>query len=193
MMPLTRFLSDYGYGAVFVGSLFEGETILALAGFAAHQGYLSLPLTIAVAFAGGTLGDQMFFWIGRTWGHSLLARLPRAERKIERIEALLQRHHAPMIIGVRFMYGLRITGPIVIGACGVAPWRFALFNIIGAAIWAPLVAGLGYAFGQGLSLLLEDLQSAEIAALVVLIGSVGGFTLWRWRRARSRRDQGERR
>jgi len=46
-------LADHGYLAVFIGSLLEGETILVLAGFAAHQGLLSLPLTLTIAFIEG--------------------------------------------------------------------------------------------------------------------------------------------
>jgi membrane protein DedA with SNARE-associated domain len=30
------------------------------------------------------------------------------------------------------MYGLRLIGPIVIGACEVSPWRLAVFNMVGA-------------------------------------------------------------
>jgi membrane protein DedA with SNARE-associated domain len=41
-VTLSHLLTDSGYLVVFVGSLLEGETILLLAGFAAHQGYLSL-------------------------------------------------------------------------------------------------------------------------------------------------------
>lgn len=48
-----------------------------------------------------------------------------------------------MIAGVRFMYGLRILGPIVIGVSDVPAWRFVLFNAIGAAIWALLITALG--------------------------------------------------
>jgi membrane protein DedA with SNARE-associated domain len=65
-MPFTQLLADHGYLAVLIGSLLEGETILVLAGFAAHQGHLSLPLVLAIAFVGGTFGDQIFFWLGRT-------------------------------------------------------------------------------------------------------------------------------
>lgn len=35
-MPLAELVDSYGYGAVFVGSLLEGETILLLAGIAAR-------------------------------------------------------------------------------------------------------------------------------------------------------------
>jgi membrane protein DedA with SNARE-associated domain len=187
-MSLPQFLADYGYLAVFVGSLLEGETILLLAGFAAHQGYLSLPATLLIAFVGGTLGDQIFFWLGRTWGGALLGRFALIRRHAPRVRELLRRYHAPVIVGIRFMYGLRISGPIVIGACDIPAWRFALFNLIGAAIWAPLVGGLGYAFGEALSRVLVDMRNVQIAALVGAAACALGLGWWHRRRER-RRDR----
>lgn len=185
-IPFGQLLSDYGYWAVFVGSLLEGETILVLAGFAAHQGYLSLPATLAIAFVGGTLGDQVFFWIGRFGGQPMLDRFPRSAPRVRRIQDLLNRHHAPIIVGIRFMYGLRILGPIVIGTCDVAGWRFALFNAIGAAIWAPLIGGLGYLFGHALQWLLDDLKDVELAVLGLVIAAALVLGAVHWWRARGR-------
>jgi membrane protein DedA with SNARE-associated domain len=147
-MAVPQLLADYGYLAVFAGSLLEGETILVLAGFAAHQGHLSLPWVVAVAFCGGTLGDQIFFFAGRRYGDSLLRRLPRLARNAERVNRLLLRHHAGLIVGVRFMYGMRIIGPIVIGMSQVSARRFLLFNLLGAALWSVAVAGVGFFFGH---------------------------------------------
>ena len=181
-MSFVQLLADYGYLAVFLGSLLEGETILVLAGFAAHQGYLSLQIVLAVAFVGGTLGDQVFFWLGRAWGQSLLDRLPNSENRVRRVKELLERHHAPVIIGIRFVYGLRIIGPIVIGVCDVPLWRFAVFNMLGAAIWAPLVGGLGYLFGDALGLLNVDVKQFEGLALALIIAVAVTFSIIRrWR------------
>jgi membrane protein DedA with SNARE-associated domain len=186
-MSFAQLLTDYGYAAVFIGCLLEGETILVLAGFAAHQGYLSLPLTLAIAVAGAVLGDQCFFWVGRRWGQRLLARLPKAAPRVAHVNALLQRYHAPVIIGIRFMYGLRIVGPIVIGGSGVPAWRLAVFNILGAALWAPLIAGLGYAFGNVLERVLNNVQQAEQAALILIVVVAVGFAVVRRWRSRSGR------
>jgi membrane protein DedA with SNARE-associated domain len=41
------------------------------------------------------------------------------------------------------MYGLRLIGPIVIGMSAVSPLRFAILNMVGAALWATSVAGVG--------------------------------------------------
>ena len=47
---IAAFIGTYGYFAVFLGTLLEGETILIIAGFLAHQGHFHLPLVILVAF-----------------------------------------------------------------------------------------------------------------------------------------------
>jgi membrane protein DedA with SNARE-associated domain len=183
-IPFGQLLTDYGYGAVFIGSLLEGETLLLLAGFAAHEGYLSLPMTIAIAFVGGTLGDQIWFWVGRFGGTALLKRFPDSAPRVRRVQDLLERHDAPVIIGIRFMYGLRLLGPIVIGTCKISGWRFALFNAIGAAIWAPLIAGIGYLFGGTLQWVLDDLDNLQLALLGVVVAAalaVAGVRWWRMR------------
>lgn len=168
-MSLHHLLADYGYVAVLAGSLLEGETILILAGFAAHQGHLSLPWVMATAFFGGTLGDQIFFFVGWRYGDALLRRVPRMAPNAERINRLLLRHHAWLIVGIRFMYGVRIAGPIAIGMSDVPARRFLMFNLIGAAIWAFIIPGLGYMFGHTLKWLVVDLARYEVIALAVIV------------------------
>ena len=49
-MDINHLISQYGYAALIVGSMAEGETITLLGGVAAHQGLLKFPLVvIAVA------------------------------------------------------------------------------------------------------------------------------------------------
>jgi membrane protein DedA with SNARE-associated domain len=82
---------------------------------------------------------------------------------------------------VRFLYGLRIAGPVLIGMAGVAPWRFVVYNAIGAALWAPLVTGLGWFFGAGVVQLASRLQWAEEILLAIAI--VVALIVWRlWKR-----------
>jgi membrane protein DedA with SNARE-associated domain len=184
-MSLTDLLSQYGYIALFAGCLLEGETLLLLAGLAAHGGYLSLPIVIAVAFVGGALGDQVGFFIGRRYGGSLLERWPSLSPPAARVRRLIDRHSALLIIGVRFMYGLRLVGPVVIGMSDVPAWRFVVFNLIGAAIWAVAVSCAGYFFGHAIEWLIVDLERLEKAALVCAIVAVATLLVLRRRKAKN--------
>ncbi|MDD5250329.1 MAG: DedA family protein [Rhodocyclaceae bacterium] len=175
-------VAAYGYAAVFVGTLLEGETILIAAGFAAHQGLLDWRAVVAVAVAGAVLGDQLAFLLGRWKGTSLLARFPALARRAPRVHAMLERHDAIVILSVRFLYGLRIAGPLILGSSRVPLLRFAVLNAIGAVAWAMLVAGAGYAFGLALESLLANLKRFEHAALLAILAA--GFLFWLWRRRR---------
>lgn len=183
---LADLLAKYGYLTLFAGCVLEGESVLLLAGVAAHAGYLSLPLVLLVAFAGGTLGDQVYFLVGRRYGEPLLGRWPRFEAPAARVRRLIDRHSALLIIGVRFMYGLRLVGPVVIGMSDVPTWRFAMFNMIGAAIWAVAVGGAGYVFGHAIEWLLADLELFEKVALACAALAVVALLVWRGSRGRAK-------
>lgn len=168
-MTLASFLAQYGYLAVFAGCLLEGETILLLAGFAARQGYLSVTMVMLVAFCGGTLGDQAYFLVGRRWGVQILDRVEWIRTKVPTVNRLLLKYDAGLIFSVRFLYGIRIAGPIVIGMSEVSPRRFMLFNILGAAVWAVVVTGAGYLFGQSMESMLSEFGQYEGLGAIVLV------------------------
>jgi membrane protein DedA with SNARE-associated domain len=186
-MDLPALVDAYGYIAVFIGAFLEGETVLALAGLAASRGYLDLRLVVCVAFVAGFLGDQFFFFLGRARGAQLLARFPRWRERAQRFDAMLARWHAPLIVAIRFMYGFRILGPVMLGMGRCAPGKFVVFNLIGAAIWAPLIAGLGYAFGAVLESVLHDLKRVELWAFVALVAFACAIGLGHRLRARRER------
>jgi membrane protein DedA with SNARE-associated domain len=183
-LDLPGLIDTYGYWAVAVGAFLEGETILALAGLAAYRGYLDFYTVVVIALIAGFAGDQFYFFLGRYRGAKILARFPDMEERAHRFDALLARWHAPLIVGVRFMYGFRILGPIMLGMGRVAAWKFVVYNFIGAAIWAPLIAGLGYVFGSALESVLTDLKRYELWAFVALLAIGATLYLVHWTRAR---------
>ncbi len=178
-MSLFGLIADYGYVALFFGTLLEGETLLILAGFAAHQGYLQLHWVITIALLGGFLGDQFYFWMGRWRGAWVLSRFPRLVPAFERTNALIERHREMLIVGIRFLYGLRMVGALAFGMSTVQAGRFMLFNALGAAIWAIGIGGAGYLFGQAMELWLHDLKRIEEALLFAIL--LGGLVFWSWR------------
>ncbi|HSN20597.1 MAG TPA: DedA family protein [Usitatibacter sp.] len=170
-MDLPALIDSYGYLAVCVGAFLEGETILALAGLAAFRGYLDLATVIAIALAAGFAGDQFYFFLGRRNGARILARFPDAQARAHRFDAMLARWHAPLIIAIRFMYGFRIVGPVLLGMGRVPSWKFLVYNFVGAAIWAPLIAGLGYVFGSVVESALENIEQYEMWLFVAVIAA----------------------
>ena len=173
-LDLNALIAAYGYWVIFIGCLLEGETVLILGGMAAHQGSLHWPQVIGWATLGGILGDQLLFWTGRYSGARLLPRLKRHQAAIERVQGLIQRYPSTSVFAVRFLYGMRLVGPMVIGASGLAPWRFALLNVLGAAVWAVLFVSAGYWAGEALEHFLGDLKPYR---LPIFLGVLALLTL----------------
>jgi membrane protein DedA with SNARE-associated domain len=183
---VEHLIEHFGYVVVLAGSFLEGETVVALAGYAAHRGYLSLSWVILAALLGSVAGDQLWFYLGRRYGPSILKRYPRLAEKSERVNDLLYRKGTAFVLFLRFMYGIRIAGPIVIGGTRYPARRFVLLNVLGAVLWAPVVAGAGYFLGHGVEILLGDIRRFEIWALA-LIGVVC-LGIWAFRRLRRARQ-----
>jgi membrane protein DedA with SNARE-associated domain len=187
-VDLAQLVQTWGYPAVFLGTLLEGETVLLLAGLAAQAGYLELQWVIATAWAGAVTGEQIWFLIGRRHGDRLLERFPRLAPGAGRMRALLARYHLPVILSLRFLYGLRTVGPMALGMSAVSWARFTALDFAAAVLWAVAVATAGYAFGQALALWLGDLKKFEHVLALALIAA--GAALW-WFRIRVSRAKGK--
>jgi len=162
-MTFASLIREFGYLAVFVGTFLEGETILVVAGFAAYEAYLELPLVILFAFLGSLLGDQLYFFIGRYKGRSLLKKYRSWEPRVNRFRNLMDRHNTWFILIFRFLYGLRTVAPFAIGLSNVSLKKFIVLNLISAAT----LGVLGYFFGQVLEVVLHDIKKYE---LIIMVG-----------------------
>jgi len=177
-MSLEELIVQYGYLGLFVGTFLEGETILIIAGYLAQDGYLDLPLVILAAFLGTFAGDQTFFFLGRLKGVSFLAKRPAWKRNTEKAFALLDRHQIGVILGFRFLYGIRNVTPFVIGASGLHPLRFFVLNFLGAATWAIAFGSLGYHLGTFVEVVLRDVKKYEMIGLALFCAVAVAYFLW---------------
>ena len=182
---LAQAVADYGYYAILLFTFLEGETILVLGGYAAHEGHLSLPLVMLCAFIGSLIGDQLWFYVGRRGGRALLARKPGWQPSMARINRHMEKHQYWFILSFRFLYGLRTVAPFAIGMSSVKSSTYAILNVIAAAVWAVAVALLGYLLGDAIQALLRGAKHVEHWIIGGL--AVGGLLLWWWRWSVGRR------
>ncbi|EBT7581230.1 DedA family protein [Salmonella enterica] len=186
-MDINTFITHYGYAALVIGSMAEGETVTLLGGVAAHQGLLKFPLVAAAVALGGMMGDQLLYLLGRCYGGKILRRFPRYHTKIRRAQKMIQRHPYLFVIGTRFMYGFRVVGPLLIGASRLPPKIFLPLNIVGALIWALLFTSLGYLGGEVIAPWLHDLDQhlRHGVWLILAIVLVVGVRWWLKRRGKA--------
>lgn len=179
-MSLEAFFGTYGYPALLVGTFFEGETFLVLAGFAASLGYLDIPWVILVAFVGTFSGDQVFFYLGRRHSvmvQSFLDYYPAWQNRIGRVQGLIERYQTALVFVFHFLYGLRIAFLLVIGLSRIPAGRFFVLNFVSALVWAIVIGMVGYLFGSALAMIIGDLKDLENYILVgiAMIGGIFGI------------------
>ena len=184
-MDLSHLLEQYGYAAVFVGTLAEGESMLLLGGYAAHRGYLELPWVIATAFIAAVAGDQTYFHLGRRYGPRLLARQPRLNAKVTAAVRMVERRGAWVVLVMRFMWGLRTALPLAVGMSAMSARRFLALDLIAAAVWSTVIACLGFGAMRVLTRWIADLHRHEHWIVAILLLLALGAVARRWLRAES--------
>jgi membrane protein DedA with SNARE-associated domain len=62
----------------------------------------------------------------------------------DKIFNLLHKMDALFIFSFRFIYGIRMASPLIIGSARVSPYRFAFYNTLSGLAWAFITCFIGY-------------------------------------------------
>jgi membrane protein DedA with SNARE-associated domain/membrane-associated phospholipid phosphatase len=188
---VTRLVESYGYAVVFffvaiesLGIPLPGETVLVTAAALAALGHLNIWWVIAIAAAGGIIGDAGGYWIGRLGGLTLLRRYGRFvhfdEHKLEKVRSFFDRHGSKAVFFGRFIALLRTWAALLAGTAEM-PYRiFTVYNVLGGITWATLFGTLGYVFGRSLPLLERYIGQASLAVVLLIALVVALWLGWRW-------------
>jgi membrane protein DedA with SNARE-associated domain len=185
LQHLEDLVRSHGYWALLVGTFFEGETVLIIGGLCAKMGLLKLYDVTIVACIGGFLGDQAWFFIGYFKGRHILSKYNKLQRRIDGVHSAMKRYNTLIMLGFRFVYGMRMITPFVIGLDRQTRIiQFVILNAIGAALWSTIVAAGGYLFGYALMGVVSNIKGHEIHTIAIV--SIVGLGLWAIRRYRSK-------
>lgn len=132
----AELLRDYGYFVIFAWTFLEGETIVIIAGWASASVGLQPAFIALAAFLGSFLSDQVMFSLGKYKGHDIFQYFPRVAKNMDKAAGLFKKYDTLLILGFRFIYGVRNITPIMLGISGVSHKKFFFLNMIGAAVWA---------------------------------------------------------
>lgn len=161
MEAFIAFVQEWGYVAVLLGSLVEGESVILTASFMAYQGHLSLPKIMIIAFFGTLIADTTLFFVGRFYGKKFFKKFPSIQDRSKKAFDLLHRWDIWFILSFRFIYGIRTISPIVIGAARVKPKRFLPLNFLAAVIWTIISCVGGYLLGGTFEVIVENFDSLK--------------------------------
>jgi membrane protein DedA with SNARE-associated domain len=157
---------DYGYWVIFVGTLSEntllvglivpGALVVLLAGLAAQDGTISLPLAIVFGVAGTVLGDSLSYLMGR-YGWSRFGHVKLLSELSLKVRAPILRRGVMFVLFYHFAGYTRVIGPTSAGMLRMPYRRWAPADYSGAFLWICSYLAAGYGLGAlGFSLDASD-------------------------------------
>jgi membrane protein DedA with SNARE-associated domain len=135
-----------------VAELLNGstESIISAAAFA-RAGDGTLAVVLLAAIPGLMKFDALYWWAGRLWGERFIMALPgsrRVAKHMARAQRAGRRFTWPAVVVSCFLPIPRAVICVVAGWAGMRLLTFLILDLIGAVLWAGLLAGLGYTLGH---------------------------------------------
>ena len=202
---LRTFYDQYGYLAVFSGTLGEntallglflpGNSLALLGAFYARAGTLNLGWVIFFAWLGTVLGYHVDYLLGRfalvhlmkRWSNGRLGRRLRLAGRMRLGRRLLSKHGGKAIFLSHTVGHMRSFIALSAGLTHMRYTRFLAFEVLAALIWNTAYSLLGYFIAvefDRLRLLIERAGWIMLTVFVLLL------LFWWWKkqiRSRSRR------
>lgn len=164
---MTEFILDliegWGYVGIFILMFLENifppipsEVIMALGGVAVAQGRFEFWPLVTVAVAGTTLGNWVWYGIGRWVGYERLK--PLIDRygrwltldwdEVERLHAFFLKYGSGIVFVCRFLPIARTMISLPAGMVRMNQLKFLIWTAAGSTIWITALAGAGSWFGK---------------------------------------------
>ncbi|MGA8863416.1 MAG: DedA family protein [Gallionella sp.] len=208
LQQMTAVLGEHdrlAYGVLFLGAFFEtlmptslvvlGEVFFIPGAMLAGMGVLNVWAVGAALYAGGILGDNASYWLGRYFGVSLferLAQLPLVgrflhEENYRRGVAFFERRGALAVFAARLSGPLSWVMPAMAGMFRLDYATFIRFNTLGVMLGIGQFIAVGYFCGAYLPAIVhfgESYGPVIFASLCVPLGLAVWYG-WAKRRAQA--------
>jgi membrane protein DedA with SNARE-associated domain/rhodanese-related sulfurtransferase len=167
--------------------------MLLFAGSAIAHGTLLFSHILLAAVIAALLGDSVWFTAGRMHGHRLIKVLAGISLSVgsgvRRARALFEKYGVPIVAVSKFVPGLALITPPLMGTTPVSPAMFVAWDVLGSAAWASFWLLGGAMFERQLGMLLVMLRPygatildvlAVVAVLYVVYRYIGRWRFRRW-------------
>ncbi|HEV8455129.1 MAG TPA: DedA family protein [Gemmatimonadales bacterium] len=168
---LQQLLIQHGLLAILIGSAFEGDFTLLLAGVVAHLGIFPFPLAVGAGAVGSLVGDSLWYGFGRLRGPKF--REGKLYRRVGPTVDRLARRLGPWeLLAARFVYGTKAASMLFWGLHGLSVPRFLLIDALGCIIGSFVFTGAGYLVSGSATVLLGRVKRVQLWLLGALIVGV---------------------
>jgi len=142
-----QFIEQYGYLAVFISTIIEGEIVVLAAAALAASGMLQPHLVIAVSAAGAFVGHILLFAVGRWKGMQIIEYFPLLRRHYPKANLIMDKYANWSVFVCQYLYGMRIVSAMLFGCSTITVARFFLLQVINCITWSILIYFAGHLIG----------------------------------------------
>ena len=191
MSKLILLFQTYGVLIVFgtvlleqIGLPIPAMPILIVAGALAVDGDFSWPMCLLVSVVACLISDFFWYRAGQFYGERILRLLCKISLSpdycVSQTEDNFNRYGAKSLIVAKFVPGFNTIAPPLAGALGTSAARFLVYSVLGALLWSGVGIGIGAYFHTSIDQVLGILETMGSTALIVLIGLLTLFILYKY-------------
>jgi membrane protein DedA with SNARE-associated domain len=170
---------------------FPGDLIVVLGAWYAHAGELSWAATFLAVTSGATLGAWVDYRIGASLGRRLDRHAARkgtlSAERLARFEASYRRYGAWLLLGNRFLPGVRAFLFLAAGASGIPLAKVLVLGGVSAALWNAALLGAGALLASNAEELVALVERYDQLALLAVGASAVVLVAVLWRRRATQR------
>jgi membrane protein DedA with SNARE-associated domain len=183
-------LMGYGYLGIILYMILTGcgfpmpeEVAIIAGGVLSASGQLHWGLTLGALLIGALAGDCVMYYIGRHFGRRLLNKNKLFNRMItpereKKMEAMLAKHGVKVLLGARFLVGVRGPMYLTAGILKVPFKRFVLADFFCATLVVTLFFGISYVYGAKIAQIIRDGEGWLTIIVLTVAVLAGGAFLW---------------
>ncbi|MDX6409789.1 MAG: hypothetical protein QOE13_2860 [Gaiellaceae bacterium] len=173
------------YAGALAAGAFAGQHVDIFGSRISSHGWAFVAMALAGTL-GYVLGSIGGWAIGRFGGRPLLERHGRwlhlDEGKLQRAERWFDRWDDLAVLIGRLTPVVRSFISIPAGVFRMRLGRYTLLTLIGSAVWAFALAGVGYGLGNSYERFHRDFRFVDYAVAVAVL-ALAGYLIFRWRRS----------
>jgi membrane protein DedA with SNARE-associated domain len=173
-------ISLLGYGGIFFLMMLESmvvpvpsEFVMPFAGFLVFQGNFNFLLVIVASTLGSITGSLIFYYIGKTGGYTLVEKYGKYvlvdSNDIIKTEEWFKRRGQLTVFIARLIPVVRHLISLIAGIGKMNVKKFAVYTILGAAVWNGILTYVGFILGQHWEEVSQYTEALDIVIVVLII------------------------
>ncbi len=193
---LVTTIGSMGYTGIFLLMAMESsvfpipsELVMPPAGYLAQQGRMDMSLVILSGTLGSLVGAYANYFVARFLGRPLLLKYGKyvwiTEEHFDNVDHYFKQHGEISTFIGRLLPVVRHLISLPAGLAGMNHLKFAVYTLLGAAIWVSVLSWIGYFIGENQELILRYSHKAVIH-VIAFCAALAGIYVWLHKRKTAR-------